>query len=692
MNIDEARDRARHVALERAIALYRTWLAHHRYVERSQQLQIIEHIVGGLFNSDNPVAIVEAGTGSGKSIAYLVSALAVAEQKRKKLLVVTSTVMLQRQLLFGELEDLVRISHGEITYALAKGRRRYVCNKRLEAAALQGSSELRFKDEDSFARNAGALWKRLAARDWSGDMDEIPADLSISISERNRITTDALGCNGSKCEQFANCVLYNARKVSASADVVVTNYDLLLSSLDAEAELVPVPSEAIYVFDEAHNLRDKTSDSQTWSVAPHTIVAKTRQLASDLAEFLAEVGHEHDHIWVNVQHALTQHRAEIRRRVDDLETQLRKERFSQDEILRFEFGQVPNGIRELVSALKGPVTDIGSALKSSLDDYADLSGDEQSSDSMHWHDLQKLEDHARFFDEASSLLVDWIELSPGIARWVSQDDNERELMSAFRLTSVMIDVAAYLRLNIWQHTVGTVCVSATISTGGSANGLKHFRDLSGIDGEANSIIVESPFDPSKVVFRIPSMRNAPNEFGYEEEVARKLSGWLSEYRSGIVIVNSRSSLATLVDELPVKLREDCLVQDANRPIATLVELHKEKIDAGKKSYLIGMATLREGFDLPGDYCLQVVLLRLPFPVPTDPVNQAIKEMLFDSSDSLGSWRGFDLPEACLKFKQGCGRLIRREQDFGTLSVLDKRIKTKSYGKQFLRTIPYQVVN
>ena len=282
------------------------------------------------------------------------------------------------------------------------------------------------------------------------------------------------------------------------------------------------------------------------------------------------------------------------------------------------------------------------------------------------------------------LLQDWTDQPDDSesARWLTAHASNTD---QYILNTVVINVHDRLQDLLWNHCAGAICTSATLAT---TDGFEHFIDQVGLPLDINQLELPSPFDFGKRVrLSVPRMDSLPQQKGHNSEVAKLLPALLKTDRSGLVIFSSRASLDAVIESLPKAFLSRCLVQGQD-PWEVTMEKHKSRIANNRPSYLFGLASFREGIDLPDDLCRHVIITRLPFEVPSDPILTRRKEHLaLRGITGYPAFLSIELPEMTLRLKQACGRLMRSENDYGKITILDARIVTKSYGKNVLDVLP-----
>ena len=236
---------------------------------------------------------------------------------------------------------------------------------------------------------------------------------------------------------------------------------------------------------------------------------------------------------------------------------------------------------------------------------------------------------------------------------------------------------------LWSGCHAALATSATLCALGTFD---RFRESAGLAGSVRESRIASPFDFERVAtFSVPRMRAEPSQpQDHTEEIASLLPDLLRLEQSALVLFNSWWQFNAVVESLPDDLRSDCRLQgEASKQ--RLLQDHTHAIDQGQPSYLFGLASFAEGVDLPGDYCLHVIMARIPFAVPDDPVDQAVAEWL--ENQGRNPFMELSLPDASLRLVQACGRLIRNESDQGRITLLDRRIRTRRYGESLLAALP-----
>lgn len=676
---------------------YRSWLEARGFRARRGQREMIAQVARTLAGSAPRVLVVEAGTGTGKTAGYCLPAIPLARRLGKRVVISTATVALQEQVVLRDLPDLARHSGLEFSFALAKGRGRYVCLKRLDdRLRYDGQQEIPLFE--TLSEDGTALYQSMleafAGRQWDGELDSWSG--GIDDAAWRQVTTDHRGCGNSRCSFFRQCPFFKARNDLDGVDVIVANHDLVLSDLAlGGGAVLPEPEDVIFVLDEAHHLPDKTQQhfaasarlgsTAAWFDTVNTLLGSMAQRFSrpdELISLATRVAGDGPLAQGGLRALLDA--------VQELDYSVRDERL---ETHRFPLGAVPEGLSRLAAEALEPVTRV-------VDDLGRVHGllQEVMAGEVHWPNAHEAEDWLPVVGQQEtrglavlSLLRDYASGSAGSsgaagaagaaggvhARWANRSDADVELVSA------PIEPGNLLAEHLWQRCFAGICTSATLSALGS---FERFLGRAGLPGGTVTLRIPSPFDyPRIATFTVPAMRTDPRDFAaHSQEVAELLPVLLEGEVSALVLFTSWRQLNEVRRLLPDALLERARFQGDGSKQALLDE-HRRAVDGGEPSYLVGLASFAEGVDLPDDYCRHVVLVKLPFAVPEDPLDQAMAEW----AEAQGRNAFFDIsvPDAALRLVQACGRLIRHEGDHGRITLLDRRIVTKRYGRALLESLP-----
>lgn len=654
--------------------------------------------------SDEHVCVLEAGTGTGKTLAYLLSALPIAKARGKRLIVSTATVALQEQVLHHDLPMLKAQSGLDFNYALAKGRGRYLCLSRLEQV-LDGSDvsptlslfeQMLSEQSEDLGTLAQEMADAYGRGDWEGDRDSWHD--AIRDAHWRQLTTDHRQCTNRRCGHFSACAFFKARKRVEEADIIVANHDLVLADLALGGGMVlPSPADCIYVFDEAHHLPDKAIEHFHQRLPLHGAMRWIAQLRKSLTDLNTALGRQP--VIGRLLTAMPEQLAAIEPHLNEalqLGMQLIPEAGGQDNERarhRFAHGHVPDGLRAVAQALVVPFAGLARALESMTEILRETLDPDKTTglereQAEEWLPLiallhgRALEAHGLWTAFAA---VDDTSNAPPQARWLQQqpgfNGGEPEIVYA----ASPVSAAETLARHLWGRCFGAVLTSATLTALGR---FERLQERAGLANRYRYRQLPSPFDYSRAVLSIPDMAVDPVNADAHQQAIVDFVRASSDDEAMLVLFSSRRQLQAVEDVLRAEDAERwasqllCQGQLARHELLTR---HRARIDEGKGSVLFGLASFAEGIDLPGRYLTHVVITRLPFAVPDDPVGATLAEWI--EAQGGNPFMRITVPDTSIRLVQACGRLIRKEADHGRITILDKRVLTKRYGRALLDSLP-----
>ena len=666
---------------------YRTWLDKRGFRSRRGQRQMIADIAKTLAGPSQRICAVEAGTGTGKTIAYCLAAIPIALAARKRVVISTATVALQEQVVLRDLPDLLNNAGLNFDFALAKGRARYLCVARLlDRISVEHDREAPLFEPPR--RGDLRAYRRLLdayeSGKWDGDRDSWKAGVEGRVWAP--ITNDRNGCATSRCRHYNNCAFFKARRELDNADVVVTNHALLLADLALGGGVVlPPPQETVFVIDEAHHLPETTRDHFTTRTRLRASLEWLEQVVSRIETMGRRFNHPPEARQASKR--LEEAASGMRALIGDIETLVRQLPFESGEersrVHRFAFGAIPEALAEHARPLGIAFAGVVAVLDELREALAKvIAGD------LVWDNAELAEAWLPAIANLKgrgaaghALFQDYGETATQGARWATRltfDASED-----FELTAAPLDPNRILEENLWANCYGAIATSATLCAIGRFDS---FLAKSGIPATAALSRIPSPFDYPRIAsFHVPQMRSHPRDAdAHTEEVAGLLPDLLASERSALALFTSWRQFRHVTQALPEGVLERCQLQD-DASKRELLRAHRAAIDAGDPSYLLGLASFAEGLDLPGDYCRHVIIAKLPFTAPDNPVDEALAEWL--ENEGRNPFFELTVPEASLRLVQACGRLIRHETDGGRITLLDRRIVTNRYGQSLLAALP-----
>jgi ATP-dependent DNA helicase DinG len=619
---------------------------HENYEYRGGQLEMAEAITEAFEN--NRHLLVEAGTGTGKTLAYLIPAIAAAQARNKTIVISTGTKNLQEQLMEKDIPFLQKVLPKKFSAAYMKGRGNYACIYRIQKAEhqpiLDGLDQM-----DHFDKI-----RRWVNETDTGDRGEL-TDLPENLPFWNRINARSETCVGQKCPDFEPCFITRMRARADHADIVVVNHHLFFADLNVRGGQYGkvIPDYGAVIFDEAHLIEDVASDYfgiqisnfsidelvRDTDTLPITDALATREITKIAAKLLGLS----EQFFTNIGHARNDGRVPLNK--DVFVT------FTRDgDVQLTRHGEIHDAIDRA----------LGELIKE-IDPFAK---DVPEAESILRRVRQTQFDLNFIVDQSEKNFVYWI---------------ERRGRGIF-LRASPVDVSELLREKLFDKVDTCILTSATLSSGGSFN---FVRERLGLDSaKSSTLIAASSFDhENQAVIYLPRSMPDPRTPEFTQLAAGEIVKLLN-ITSGraFVLATSNASMNALYELVSSRVGYQCFLQGTMSRSGLL-----ENFRQTPNAVLFATQSFWQGVDVQGEQLSCVIIDKLPFAVPTDPVVAARSRSIDENGGR--SFMEYSVPQAIISLKQGVGRLIRSSSDKGVIAILDPRLRTKPYGRDFLRSLP-----
>ena len=619
--------------------------AHPEYEYRPGQIDMAQAVMRAF--EEKRHLIVEAGTGTGKTLAYLVPAVAAALGGNGRVIISTGTKNLQEQLMEKDIPFLQSVLPRPFKATYMKGRNNYLCLNRLaraqSAPVLEGLDEVDYFEEVSH-------WAHVSE---TGDRAEL-ANLPESLSFWRHIDARSESCLGQKCPEFDPCFITRMRDRAVDADIVVVNHHLFFADLSLRNSTYGsvLPDYTAVILDEAHLIEEVASEYFGAQVSNYQI----DDLVRDLGMLTIEDA--------DIDQELTKSVA-------------RMSRFSEEFWMGFRDGRGEDGRYPIVPGTFARKNSAGEMEATRLGElYIVFEGAIERTETT----LDAIKDKTPDMD---SLIRRLREIRFELQFIVTGDDKkfvywlERRNRGIF-LRASPIDVAGLLQDKLFEEVPTVVLTSATLSSGGN---FAFIRDRLGLD-TADDLIAESSFDyQSQAILYLPEKMPDPRDREWANAAAEEVTRILNATEGrAFVLSTSLAGMQSLFENVWAEIDYPCLVQGSASK-GQLLKRFRETPNA----VLFATSSFWQGVDVRGEQLSCVIIDKLPFAVPTDPIVAARQRYIEDTGGS--SFYQYSVPQAIITLKQGLGRLIRSTTDRGVLAILDPRLRTKGYGRTFLQSLP-----
>ncbi len=674
------------------------------YEYRENQLEMAKLIGDSLFKEK--ILLVEAPTGIGKSFAYLVPAILFSLKNDKRIVVSTKSINLQEQLIYKDIPLLKKIIP-DFKAVLLKGRNNYICLRRLNILK-SNTSLVEEKVKDEFKEIV--KWEENTQDGSLSDLNFLPSkDLWSQIS--SQIET----CKNVRCKFYKKCYFFRMKWESNSANIIVTNHHLLMADLklrESGATSTALPSSEYFILDESHKLEEATSSFLSLGTSSRAFtynlgfLQSVKDPSKGVIPFLSRKIYD---LYKEVNKKYYKEIAEINRLIENdflnLRMKLNKtieETFSEirEKILKVIKKKGENKLRvdgdifsnstyvnevipliekvikevdillDVISKIRKRVLSLECEIGEEITDILiEISGIVLRI-SEHIENLHYFTDHSHLLSE----YCHWVEI---------RKDKKGEGVTFF---SAPIDVGEFLKNFLYLKNKSVIMTSATLCVD---NSFDFFKGRIGLEGISSKEIVEKSFPPyfnfkENVFFGILNDLPEPSKNGFIENFSAFLEEFFFRVKLGtFILFTSYNWLNYSYEYLKDELIKNKLfpLKHGEIPRKKLIEKFKRK----KNCVLFGTDSFWEGVDVKGDALSCIIIPKLPFLVPTEPLLEAKFELL--KKRGKNPFMDFSLPMAILKLKQGCGRLLRSKEDKGVILICDKRLVSKRYGKKFLSSLP-----
>ena len=643
------------------------------FEQRDSQIELLEKICES-FN-ENQIGIFEAGTGVGKSFAYLIPAIIWAAENNERIVISTGTINLQQQIFEKDLPLAQKITGKKIKAVLMKGRQNFICKRRF----FDVLSELS-KENDLFENEIKTVeqineWLKTTKTGNKSDLSFIPEEALWQ-----RINSESDACLANRCPYKSECFVMKMKKSAIDAQILIVNHHLLFADIESRKrvgydDLAVLPPYHRLVIDEAHGIENAATSFFSESLTKFKIQKQVRLLyrnrkgnqsglyfklddlsthSYDFSEFLALLAQSDVHIQENEDNAKALLANAYTFRLNEMSA--KKAGF----------------VMESLQKISIDLTKIISFIRKMIEN---LSEDDKTSAQV-WETRQVL---ARI-EESASFCTRFI-------RWRENPDNVFWIENGkiIHFNETPIDISPFLYQGVFENLDTVVCTSATLSI---ANSFNFYLSRVGIEydnSRLNLAQFSSPFPyRSNVLFTLPVDVPSPEKNDFQMYLENFLQDYIRA-ASGrtLVLFTSYESLKNTFAATSEFMKNDeiRLLKQGDDDRFRLLECFKNDIS----SVLFATYSFWEGVDVPGESLSQVIIVKLPFGVPSDPVFASRCEAIEKRGGS--SFMELSVPEAIIKFKQGYGRLMRRSDDYGVVTVLDKRLIEKNYGQIFIQSVP-----
>lgn len=671
-----------------------------QYEYRHEQYEMAKFIEKGI--NDDKKVIIEAGTGTGKTLAYLIPAIEWAVINEKKLIVSTNTINLQEQLLSKDIPLIKKVLQHDFTYALLKGRGNYACLKKNEQ--LNKGEFVDLSDLSEGQKSQLESITKWIDKTETGDRGELSFDADGVVWEYFGCEADT--CSPAKCSFRENCFFLKSREEKLKADVLISNHHLYFADLAIRKEVgfendySIFPNYDMVVFDEAHNIEKVARDYFSYEVSKFSFTKTMNNLHKISRGSKKKVG------GLELLRNFLRKNEKNKKKLDEFLVRIDEELVLKHNIL---FEKTMDYFIKLMEVYSNEGVNVSVRLKPEelLTNFKRQKELKPRQEDFfvayigYMKELRKIIKESKDYDDEDGILrefekyVDRLDnfflnfkfilefADDNFIFWLSSNPkkNNIKLIGTPLKIHKELDEVLYTNLN---HLIFT---SATIAINDDFN---YFKKSIGLDEEVYEKVIHSPFNYDKQMkVYIPTDIPLPNERNFLDEIREFIIGIIKMSKGNtFILFTSYSTLNYmyyLIREDLERLNFDLFIQ-GTAPRNQLINMYK----TANMPVLFGTDSFWEGVDVQGNKLSSVILVKLPFKVPSDPVVEAIIENM--EKEGKNPFMDYQIPESVIKFKQGIGRLIRSKDDKGVITILDARLYKKRYGKIFIEAIPTKNIN
>lgn len=645
--------------------------------------------------NENKKIIVEAGTGTGKTLAYLIPAIKWAVQNQKKIIIATNTINLQEQLLYKDIPIVRSIIDEKFSYALVKGRNNYLCKRLFNEISIKGNVDLELFNSESKEQLEYIL--KWGNKTETGDKSELPFEVTNDVWELVQSTTEL--CIGKKCPYRKQCFYMRTRREKIDANILIANHHLFFADLnvrantDFDSEYLILPKYDMVIFDEAHNIESVARSYFSMEISKFSFnrlvnrifsksnKRKQKPALNRLEESVDRANLENPGIYdltlENIKDSIQvlqivaeEYFEELRKVFDNGNENGVKKVLTSYEMKKSNFLENSREKKEKFQNLLKDFMNLLEAFLNLLDGEKDKNPD-----------IINFKNHINIYKAFidSFLFINNLSEEEYIY-WIDINAKRTNVV----LTATPLNIAKKLNTSLFENINRLVFASATLTADRNFNYFK--KSIGLLEEECIEEIIDSPFnyDEQMKVYIPTNIQDSDKlDLFYEDAANFILSILLKTQGKAFILFTSYTMLNQVYYSIKNELLENNfeIFLHGEKPRSQLITEFKKAINP----ILFGTTSFWEGVDVQGDNLSNVIIVKLPFLVPTDPIVSAISKKIEEEGGN--SFFDYQLPEALIKFKQGIGRLIRNKTDKGNIFILDNRMIKKNYGVSFINAIP-----